>query len=56
LKKMDPKKGAFFLLDVNSVEFTRLYRVLTRSNLSNLPILPEIEFTSELTRFWYLKT
>jgi len=38
------------------VEFTRVYRVLTRSNSSNLPILPEIEFISKLTRFWYLKT
>jgi len=55
-EKTGLRKGPIFFLDVNSVEFTRVYRVLTRSNSSNLPILPETEFTSELTRFWYLKT
>jgi len=42
-KKMGPKKMPIFILfflDVNSVEFTRVYRVLTQSNSSNLPILP----------------
>jgi len=52
---MGPEKGQYFFLDVNSVEFTGVYRVLTRSNSSNHPILPETEFTSELTRFWNLK-
>jgi len=34
---MGQKKGLFFL-NVNSVKFTRVYRVLTRSNSSDLPI------------------
>ena len=62
-EKNGPRKTANFLYiffidvnSINSVEFTQVYRVLTRSNSSNLPILPEIEFTSELIRFWYLNT
>jgi len=62
-EKNGPRKTANFLYiffidvnSINSVEFTQVYRVLTRSNSSNLPILPETEFTSELIRFWYLNT